>query len=201
MTRLEKCIVHFNIESIDLHNLIQICRSNHLIDGFIYLHNKAFQDYITPLDDVLVMIEPVSVLETNKIDEKRLETITVYCNKLLVYLHCCLCGQAYPYGRIEDDQLSDRVRRTTFDYLIAKRNELIQSMLSTKQQKNSNDEMVNHMFVVDYPVLKIFLSLNPLDFLNVITMAFGEPSFEVSISLQFTLENNLKFDKPYLCMF
>jgi hypothetical protein len=64
---------------------------------------------------------------------------------------------------------------------------LIQSMLSTKQQNNSNDEMVNHMFVVDYPVLKIFLSLNPLDFLNVITMAFGEPSFEVSISLQFTL--------------
>lgn len=167
LNRLERCIIHFNIESIDLHNLIQICRNNRLLDGFIYLYNKAFQDYTTPFNDILLMMEPMAILSKDsrlfkQMDKSRLDLITIYCNKLLVYLHCCLCGQSYPYGKMEDDQLSDKVRRITFDYLIAKQSDLL---------KDSD---------VDYPILRVFLCVDALDFLNVIAMAFNESSFEVS---------------------
>lgn len=65
LQRLEKCIVNFNIECLDLHTLIQICRNYKLLDGFIYLYNKAFMDYITPFDEILRMIEPENVLLSN----------------------------------------------------------------------------------------------------------------------------------------
>jgi hypothetical protein len=179
LQRLEKCIVHFNIECIDLHNLIQICKSNNLLDGFIYLYNKAFDDYLTPFDNILSIMEPVNVLVSDRkffkhSNQTKLDLITGYCNKLLVYLHCCLCGQSYPFGRIEDDQLSDRVRKTTFDYLIAKQNDLINGLFEKETIQN----------YVDYPVLKMFLSINALDFLNVIAMSFSESSFEVNLSIR-----------------
>ena len=105
-------------------------------------------------------------------NQTKLDLITGYCNKLLVYLHCCLCGQSYPFGRIEDDQLSDRVRKTTFDYLIAIQSDLINGLFEKEMMKQN---------CVDYPVLKMFLSINALDFLNVIAMSFSETSFEVSL--------------------
>ena len=59
---LEKCIPHFSIESIDLHNLIQLCRDKRLLDSFIYLHNQAFKDYLTPFEEIVKLMDPVMFL-------------------------------------------------------------------------------------------------------------------------------------------
>ena len=119
--------------------------------------------------------------------------VTIYGNKLLVYLHCCLCGQAYPYGSINDDQLSDRVRQSTFDYLISKRNKLIDTLLMQEKEARNNQSLVAKyldQFLDEtsmsgaYPILRILLNFDTLDFLNVISMTFTEPSFEAVIGLE-----------------
>lgn len=53
---LEKCILNFKIESLNLHNLIQSCRKNRLLDAFIHLYN-ALGDFITPIEEIIKMIK------------------------------------------------------------------------------------------------------------------------------------------------
>ena len=248
LARLEKCVLHFDIAKIDLHNVIQMCRKYKLIDAFIYLFNKAFNDYITPLEELIMMMKKPHYFltyDTAKLYLKELQvnnkpqtasaktkqissiddyepeakqasslhftsssaqpntSITDYGNKLLVYLHCCLCGQSYPYGTIEDDQMSDKVRRYTFDYLIGKTNPLIDKLIAgEKEEINSTtsklprtqlDRIVYEILVKNdandlslicsYPILKILINYDLLDFLNVISMSFNEPSFEAVIGL------------------
>lgn len=125
--------------------------------------------------------------------------ITICGNKLLVYLCCCLCGQAYPYGSLDNDQLSDQIRRSTFDYLTQKRSQMIDSLLqdrieTEKKHQNNNGTELKRILIEelidpsiklgDYPFIKIFLNFDALDFLNVISMAFNEPSFEAVIGLE-----------------
>lgn len=174
LPKLEKCLLHFNVSNIDFHDVIQICKKYFLTDAYIFLFNKALGDYLTPFEDVLKQMNPLKILnnDISKLsgDDNR---ITIYGNKLLVYLHCCLCGQAYPYGSIEDLELSDNVRRNVFDYLTCRHNKMIDELL---REKGQNDE-------IEFPIIKVFLNYDVMDFLNVITMSFNEPSFEAVIGL------------------
>ncbi|CAF0823316.1 unnamed protein product [Brachionus calyciflorus] len=171
---LEKCLLHFNISNIDFHDVIHTCKKYSLIDAYINLFNKALGDYITPFEDVLKLMKPLRFLksESNKIEVSN--QVAVYGNKLLVYLHCCLCGQGYPYGHIDDLELCDNVRRTTFDYLTSSSNKMIDELL---KEEPMDLELIN------YPIMRIFLNFDIMDFLNVISMSFNEPSFEAVVGL------------------
>ncbi|RNA35004.1 vacuolar sorting-associated 8 -like protein, partial [Brachionus plicatilis] len=176
LANLEKCLLHFNIANIDFHDVIQTCKKYSLTDAYIYLFNKALGDYVTPFEDVLKQMNAAQFLSN---DASRLsvdKSVTVYGNKLLVYLHCCLCGQAYPYGTIDDLELCDDVRRTVFAYLTCRRNTMIEQLL----QEAGMDQLSS---VIEFPIVKIFLNFDVTDFLNVISMSFDEPSFEAVIGL------------------
>jgi hypothetical protein len=143
LERLEKCILHFEIANLDLHNVIQLCRRFSLLDANIHLFNKAFGDYVTPLEEMIEKMEPQFFLIYDVAKEhlkkhfmSKDSKLNTYGNKLLVYIHSCLCGQSYPFGKIEDDQLSDKVRHSTFDFLISKRNSQIDKLLLKEKEKN-----------------------------------------------------------------
>ena len=214
---LEKCLLMFDVSKIDLHNVIQMTRANFLWDAYIHFFNKAFNDYVTPLEEIILIMRPhlflihetaKSHLNNEYIIEEQPTTSTlaaqaevkqflnseqlVTCgNKLLVYMHCCLCGQSYPYGSIEDDQLSDKVRRQTFDYLISKRNKTFDALLLDEKKKTNSplakylDQLLdlNESSLGNYPIIRMFLNFDILDFLNVISMTFNESSFEAVIGL------------------
>lgn len=205
--KLEKCLLHFEISNIDLHNVIQMCRSYYLLDAYIHFFNKAFKDYITPLEEIIIMMQPhlFLVYETAKAHlsnqyvlpstssaaaKNNSFQLTNCGNKLLVYLHCCLCGQSYPYyGNIDDDQLSDTVRRTTFDHLIAKRHKFIDNLLENEKKVKSplakylNDLTSPSSNAGNYPIVRMLLNYDISSFLNVISMTFNESSFEAVIGL------------------
>lgn len=65
-SNLEKCLLHFDVSKIDLHNIMQLCRKYALWDAFIYLHNKAFGDYVTPLEELIKMMSPIQFLTLEK---------------------------------------------------------------------------------------------------------------------------------------
>ena len=201
--RLEKCILNFDIASLDLHNLISLCKQYRLLDAFIHLYNNALSDYQSPLEEIILMMEQPLLFLTYETaaanlrqkNELALKEMISYGNKLLVYMHCCLCGQSYPYGMvIADDVQNDRVRRTTFDYIISKRNRLIDKLLEEeKKQANAASPLAKYLNnnLIDtennfgnYPILRMFLNFSSLDFLNVISMSFAETSFEAVIGLE-----------------
>lgn len=172
LPNLEKCLLHFNISNIDFHDVIQTCKKYSLTDAYIYLFNKALGDYITPFEDILKKMNPVQFLANSSSGINEDKAINVLGNKLLVYLHCCLCGQGYPHGIIEDLELCDNVRRTIFNYLTARHNSMLEELI----KENAPDS-------IDFPIVRIFLNFDVTDFLNVITMSFNEPSFEAVIGL------------------
>jgi hypothetical protein len=199
--KLERCLFHFDIACIDLHSAMQVCRKFSFLDAFIYLNNKAFIDYLTPFEELIQMMNPLMFLHydtarhylndmSSSSNTETYDKIVSIGNKLLVYLHCCLCGQSYPYGSIDDDQLSDNVRRTTFEFLTSKRSIMIDKLLE-KEKDNSNSLIKKHLdnFLDKgsqagaYPIIRVLINFNVLDFLNVISMAFNEPSFEAVIGL------------------
>uniref|UniRef100_A0A7N6AE94 RING-type domain-containing protein n=1 Tax=Anabas testudineus TaxID=64144 RepID=A0A7N6AE94_ANATE len=96
MDSLERCIVHLDVTSLDIQQVVQVCWENQLYDAMIYVFNSGMNDYITPM-------------EVNK--------EVVMGNKLLVYISCCLAGRAYPLGDIPED-LVVQVKNQVFEFLI-----------------------------------------------------------------------------------
>uniref|UniRef100_A0A8C3AKK9 Vacuolar protein sorting-associated protein 8 homolog n=1 Tax=Cyclopterus lumpus TaxID=8103 RepID=A0A8C3AKK9_CYCLU len=104
MDSLERCIVHLDVTSLDIQQVVQVCWENQLYDAMIYVFNSGINDYITPME--------VGVgLNLKKKKE------VVMGNKLLVYISCCLAGRAYPLGDIPED-LVVQVKNQVFEFLI-----------------------------------------------------------------------------------
>eukprot|EP00064_Thunnus_orientalis_P011844 superscaffoldBa00001753_g11876 len=50
MDSLERCIVHLDVTSLDIKQVIQVCWENQLYDAMIYVFNSGMNDYITPME-------------------------------------------------------------------------------------------------------------------------------------------------------
>uniref|UniRef100_A0A665VJV7 VPS8 subunit of CORVET complex n=1 Tax=Echeneis naucrates TaxID=173247 RepID=A0A665VJV7_ECHNA len=103
MDSLERCIVHLDVTSLDIQQVVQVCWENQLYDAMIYIFNSGINDYLTPME---------SVFFSSWTDEE-----VVIGNKLLVYISCCLAGRAYPLGDIPED-LVVQVKNQVFEFLI-----------------------------------------------------------------------------------
>ncbi|KAJ8320304.1 hypothetical protein KUTeg_001891 [Tegillarca granosa] len=99
---VEACIVHLEVTSLDIHQVVNLCWSHGLYDAIIYVYNKGMNDFTTPLEDLLIMLRTaVSTGKQLTDDQIKLG------NKLLVYISCCLAGRAYPLGDIAEDFVSE----------------------------------------------------------------------------------------------
>uniref|UniRef100_A0A8K9XMU1 VPS8 subunit of CORVET complex n=1 Tax=Oncorhynchus mykiss TaxID=8022 RepID=A0A8K9XMU1_ONCMY len=92
MDSVENCLIHLDITSLDIQQVVQMCWDNQLYDAMIYVFNRGMNDYITPMEVVMG-------------------------NKLLVYISCSLAGRAYPLGDIPEDLVS-QVKNQVFEFLI-----------------------------------------------------------------------------------
>uniref|UniRef100_A0A8C1T8B0 VPS8 subunit of CORVET complex n=1 Tax=Cyprinus carpio TaxID=7962 RepID=A0A8C1T8B0_CYPCA len=93
MDSVEGCLVHMDITNLDIQQVVQMCWDNQLYDAMIYVFNSGMNDYISPMEHV------------------------VMGNKMLVYISCCLAGRAYPLGDIPED-LVPQVKNQVFEFLI-----------------------------------------------------------------------------------
>uniref|UniRef100_A0A803TLQ9 Vacuolar protein sorting-associated protein 8 homolog n=1 Tax=Anolis carolinensis TaxID=28377 RepID=A0A803TLQ9_ANOCA len=102
MANMEACIVHMDVTSLDIQQVVLMCWENHLYDAMIYVYNSGMNDFITPME----------VRKCEAIDEQ-----VIMGNKLLVYISCCLAGRAYPLGNISEN-LVPLVKNQVFEFLI-----------------------------------------------------------------------------------
>ncbi|KAJ8019457.1 Vacuolar protein sorting-associated protein 8-like [Holothuria leucospilota] len=153
---VEACIVHMDIASLDIHQVVSLCWAYGLYDAIIYVYNKGMNDYVTPLEELIQLLR--AALSTgNQLSDNQVRL----GNKILVYVSCCLAGRAYPLGDIPEHLVQD-VKEGIWKCLTA---------LHTKDA--SEDEPT-------YPVLRLLLKYNTREFLNVLSLAFAEPEFDNS---------------------
>ncbi|GMR50228.1 hypothetical protein PMAYCL1PPCAC_20423, partial [Pristionchus mayeri] len=98
-SQLQSAVVRIPIDCIDLHKVMTTCRQNGLYDGVIYVMNRALGDYLGPLEEMLNTVASFSgrgdLLSDHEVQQGA---------QLLLYLHCCLAGAAYPIGALPEEQ-------------------------------------------------------------------------------------------------
>ncbi|CAG7727060.1 unnamed protein product [Allacma fusca] len=154
---LEACIVHLNVESLDIHQTMKLCWTQGLYDAIIYIYNQGMIDYITPLEELMTELQ--SAISTGM---QLSDTQVALGNKILVYTSCCLAGRAYPYGNIPPN-LVEKVQSDVFQ------------VITTLHTRNSSENEQS------YPYLKTFLKFDTREFLNVLSLSFEEPVFQTEL--------------------
>ncbi|XP_062438243.1 vacuolar protein sorting-associated protein 8 homolog isoform X3 [Rhea pennata] len=150
LENMEACIVHMDITSLDIQQVVVLCWENHLYDAMIYVYNSGMNDFISPMEKLFRVIAPPLNAGKSLTDEQ-----VVMGNKLLVYISCCLAGRAYPLGDIPED-LVPLVKNQVFEFLIR--------LHSTE---GSVDEEV-------YPYVRTLLHFDTREFLNVLALTFED---------------------------
>ncbi|XP_063162929.1 vacuolar protein sorting-associated protein 8 homolog [Candoia aspera] len=150
MANMEACIVHMDITSLDIQQVVLMCWENHLYDAMIYVYNSGMNDYITPMEKLFKAIaHPLSAGKSLS-DEQ-----VIMGNKLLVYISCCLAGRAYPLGNIPED-LVPLIKNQVFEFLIR-----------LHSAEAPTDEEV-------YPYVRTLLHFDTREFLNVLALTFED---------------------------
>ncbi|TNN63967.1 Vacuolar protein sorting-associated protein 8 [Liparis tanakae] len=69
MDSLERCIVHLDVTSLDIQQVVQVCWENQLYDAMIYVFNSGMNDYITPMEvfEFLIRLHSADSLEEEEV--------------------------------------------------------------------------------------------------------------------------------------
>ncbi|PKA59981.1 hypothetical protein AXF42_Ash009665 [Apostasia shenzhenica] len=121
LERVEQCVLHMDISSLDFNQVVRLCREHGLYGALIYLFNRGLDDFKSPLEELLLVVQNTSTMDAaaigrsnrkKQIDSQQrtengkekntrfdVETIlekSMY--RLLVYLKYSFQGLAFPPG-------------------------------------------------------------------------------------------------------
>uniref|UniRef100_A0A8C9SP09 VPS8 subunit of CORVET complex n=1 Tax=Scleropages formosus TaxID=113540 RepID=A0A8C9SP09_SCLFO len=150
MDSVENCLVHMDITSLDIQQVVQMCWEHQLYDAMIYVFNSGMNDYISPMEKLFQVIGP-PLREGRPLTDEQV----VMGNKLLVYISCSLAGRAYPLGDIPED-LVPLVKNQVFEFLIR---------LHTPEAPEEEEV---------YPYIHTLLHFDTREFLNVLALTFED---------------------------
>lgn len=157
LQRVEQCILHMDISSLDFNQVVRLCREHGLYGALIYLFNQGLNDFRTPLEELLSVIQ-----NTNKKDA----TSTGY--RMLVYLKYCFQGFAFPPGH-------GIIPRS---HLHSVRKELLQFLLEESKSDTSEVFKGFHTSCGKCPNICYLLWMDTEATLEVLKCAFAQDSFE-----------------------
>ncbi|XP_068669658.1 uncharacterized protein [Aristolochia californica] len=108
LQRVEQCVLHMDISSLDFNQVVKLCREHGLYGALIYLFNRGLDDFRTPLEELLVVVQN---------NEKTDAAAMGY--RMLVYLKYCFLGLAFPpgHGTILPSRLPS-LRRELLQFLL-----------------------------------------------------------------------------------
>eukprot|EP00743_Colponemidia_sp_Colp-15_P010359 GILK01011401.1.p1 GENE.GILK01011401.1~~GILK01011401.1.p1 ORF type:complete len:872 (+),score=181.18 GILK01011401.1:61-2616(+) len=93
LQRLEQCLLHLKVHTLDLHQAVLLCQRHELTTGLLYIYNHGLHDWLTPLQYLFAAAQKAASSQRPSI---------VY--KLLWYLSYCLRGKMFPSGEIPADR-------------------------------------------------------------------------------------------------
>ncbi|CAH3128652.1 unnamed protein product [Porites lobata] len=154
LKEVESCLLHLDVTNLDIHQMVKLCWAHGLYDAIFYVYNRGMRDYTTPLEELINVLK--STLQSRAL---LLDSDLSLGNKLLVYISCCLAGQAYPVGSIPEDLRQD-VKKEVFNCITS---------------QNTKDGFETEL---SYPRLRVLLHFDTQEFLNVLSMAFERKNFD-----------------------
>ncbi|RWS11296.1 Vacuolar protein sorting-associated protein 8-like protein, partial [Dinothrombium tinctorium] len=154
---LESIILRLNIDCLDIHQLITLCRKEKMYDGIIYIHNQAFDEYITPFEELFsVLLE--KLLKRQQLTNSEI----ILASKILVYINCCLTGRIYPMGELHISK-RQKVRRN-----------ILRTICQFKLHDYPENEINKDIKHIIYPYLRALLNFDAKEFFKVLSLAFEE---------------------------
>ncbi|CAB4300751.1 unnamed protein product [Prunus armeniaca] len=57
LQRVEQCVLHMDISSLDFNQVVRLCREHGLYSALVYLFNKGLDDFRSPLEELLVVLQ------------------------------------------------------------------------------------------------------------------------------------------------
>uniref|UniRef100_A0A667GX33 VPS8 subunit of CORVET complex n=1 Tax=Lynx canadensis TaxID=61383 RepID=A0A667GX33_LYNCA len=149
MENVEALIVHMDITSLDIQQVVLMCWENRLYDAMIYVYNRGMNEFISPMEKLFRVISPP--LNAGR-------TLTAHYkspNLFSFSSSCCLAGRAYPLGDIPED-LVPLVKNQVFEFLIR-----------LHSAEASPEEEI-------YPYVRTLLHFDTREFLNVLALTFED---------------------------
>lgn len=111
---LEDCVTHVEVSSLDLHQILTLSGHAGLYSAYLYVHNRALLDYVGPLEDLMKQLAAA----VHQLGPPYSEQDLKLGHTVLVYLSCCLAGQAYPVGgQIEPVEARLKVKHQILSFL------------------------------------------------------------------------------------
>ncbi|XP_044411244.1 uncharacterized protein [Triticum aestivum] len=162
LQRVEQCILHMDISSLDFNQVVRLCREHGLYGALIYLFNQGLNDFRTPLEELLSVIQNATRKDA-----------TSTCYRMLVYLKYCFQGLAFPpgHGTIPRAQLH------------AVRKELLQFMLEDSKMLTSEVFKGFSSSSGKCPNICYLLWMDTEATLEVVKCAFAQENFEPTSSI------------------
>ncbi|XP_025799540.1 uncharacterized protein LOC112879491 isoform X1 [Panicum hallii] len=157
LQRVEQCILHMDISSLDFNQVVRLCREHGLYGALIYLFNQGLNDFRTPLEELLSVIQ-----NSNRKDAAS----TGY--RMLVYLKYCFQGLAFPPGH-------GIIPRS---HLHSVREELLQFLLEESKSLTSEVFKGFSASCGKCPNICYLLWMDTEATLEVLKCAFAQDSFE-----------------------
>ena len=57
LERLEQCLCHVQVACLDLHQVLTLCHNQGLYHAYLYVHTRALNDYIIPLEELMKQLQ------------------------------------------------------------------------------------------------------------------------------------------------
>uniref|UniRef100_A0A2K6LWH7 Vacuolar protein sorting-associated protein 8 homolog n=1 Tax=Rhinopithecus bieti TaxID=61621 RepID=A0A2K6LWH7_RHIBE len=144
MENVEALIVHMDITSLDIQQVVLMCWENRLYDAMIYVYNRGMNEFISPMEKLFRVIAPPLNAGRTLTDP-----FSFFSSS------CCLAGRAYPLGDIPED-LVPLVKNQVFEFLIR-----------LHSAEASPEEEI-------YPYIRTLLHFDTREFLNVLALTFED---------------------------
>ncbi|KAJ4978653.1 hypothetical protein NE237_009433 [Protea cynaroides] len=161
LQRVEQCVLHMDISSLDFNQVVKLCREHGLYGALIYLFNRGLDDFRAPLEELLMVVQ-----------NSQMGNAVAIGYRMLVYLKYCFSGLAFPPGH-----------GTIFPTrLTSLRAELVQFLLEDANASNSQVSTTIKLSTGSCPNLYHLLLLDTEATLEVLSCAFLQEEIQISDS-------------------
>jgi hypothetical protein len=170
-SRLEEMICHMDTATLDLDQVTVLCKQHHLYEALIYVWNRALNDFITPLFDLLSLLVPLTQNGQSSGSSMEAEMYSVNALKIFPYLSYVLTGRVYPTGDALPEDVAQKAKAELYW--------LFFSGKSVTWPKGSNKRFLTRPGLSQepsFPYLRLILNFDAASFLSALNEAF-EDSF------------------------
>lgn len=188
---IQELIIILDSKTLDIDLAVKLCKEFHLSTILIYLWNKVFLDYISPLVDYLHLLAG----DSNQCMLFDYTTKKIEYENIFTYLSFILLGKQYPENiPIMPQELQDKIKMDIYGVLL--NGTLIEWPKGSGEKvhtvKNSQDEPA-------FPYLHLLLNYDIKSLLSLFNKVFEDSLF--NISSEFEQDSNgriIRLDRQYI---